>query len=126
MTNFRLFQTERVCRRQFQIRRKWQEVIQTGRKHCGKRRNIRYEQFLLFQQCFQKACFPGASKGGIVWEWINRFIFSFLEFSFINLKPLYKILFSKENNNYLPFQKTNKSRVFPQLSVEGVTMTPFI
>ena len=23
----------------------------------------RYEQFLLFPQCFQKACFPGASKG---------------------------------------------------------------
>ena len=26
-----------------------------------------YEQFLLFPQCFQKACFPGASKGVIVW-----------------------------------------------------------
>ena len=39
MTNFRLFQTERVCRRQFQIGQKWQQVIQTGRKHCGKRRN---------------------------------------------------------------------------------------
>ena len=26
------------------------------------------EQFLLFPQCFQKACFPGASKGVIVWE----------------------------------------------------------
>ena len=30
-----------------------------------------YEQFLLFPQCFQKACFPGASKGVIVWKWIN-------------------------------------------------------
>ena len=30
-----------------------------------------YEQFLLFPQCFQKACFPGASKGVIVWEWVN-------------------------------------------------------
>ena len=30
----------------------------------------RYEQFLLFPQCFQKACFPGASKGVIVWEWV--------------------------------------------------------
>ena len=30
----------------------------------------RYEQFL-FPQCFQKACFPGASKGVIVWEWVN-------------------------------------------------------
>ena len=27
-----------------------------------------YEQFLLFPQCFQKVCFPGASKGVIVWE----------------------------------------------------------
>ena len=25
-----------------------------------------YEQFLLFPQCFQKVCFPGASKGDIV------------------------------------------------------------
>ena len=32
----------------------------------------RYKQFLLFPQCFQKACFPGASKGVIVWEWVNR------------------------------------------------------
>ena len=32
-----------------------------------------YEQFLLFQQCFQKACFPGASKGVIVWEWVKTF-----------------------------------------------------
>ena len=38
-TNFRLFQTERVCRQQFQIWRNRQEVLQTGRKHCGKRRN---------------------------------------------------------------------------------------
>ena len=31
----------------------------------------RYEQFLIFPQCFRKVCFPGASKGVIVWEWIN-------------------------------------------------------
>ena len=30
-----------------------------------------YEQFLLFPQCFQKACFPGASKGVIVWKWVK-------------------------------------------------------
>ena len=30
-----------------------------------------HEQFLLFPQCFQKACFPGASKGVIVWKWVN-------------------------------------------------------
>ena len=22
-------------------------------------------------ECFQKACFPGASKGVIVWEWVK-------------------------------------------------------
>ena len=31
----------------------------------------RYEQFLLFRQCFQKACFPGASDAVIVWEWVK-------------------------------------------------------
>ena len=31
----------------------------------------RYEQFLLFPQYFQKACFLGASKGVIVWEWVD-------------------------------------------------------
>ena len=29
------------------------------------------EQFLLFPQCLQKACFPGASKGVIIWEWVK-------------------------------------------------------
>ena len=32
---------------------------------------VGYEQFLLYQHCFQKACFPGASKGVIVWEWVK-------------------------------------------------------
>ena len=37
----------------------------------GKGKIAHYEQFLLFPQCFQKAFFPGASKGVIVWEWIK-------------------------------------------------------
>ena len=41
-------------------------------KTVGKGEIARYEQFLLFPQCFQKACFQGASKGVIVWEWVNR------------------------------------------------------
>ena len=41
----------------------------------GKGEIARYEQFLLFPQCFQKACFPGASKGVIVWEWVNQLMF---------------------------------------------------
>ena len=37
----------------------------------GKGEIARYEQFLLFPQYFQKVCFTGASKGVIVWEWVN-------------------------------------------------------
>ena len=37
----------------------------------GKGEIARFEEFLLFPQCFQKACFPGASKGVIVWEWVK-------------------------------------------------------
>ena len=36
-----------------------------------KREIARHEQFLLFPQCFQKVCFPGASKG-VVWEWVKE------------------------------------------------------
>ena len=39
----------------------------------GKGEIARYKQFLLFPQCFQKACLPRASKGVIVWEWVNPF-----------------------------------------------------
>ena len=38
----------------------------------GRGENARYEQFILFPQCFQKACFPGASKGVIVWKWVKN------------------------------------------------------
>ena len=37
----------------------------------GKREIAIYEQFPLFPQCFQKACFLEASKGVIVWEWVK-------------------------------------------------------
>ena len=57
-TNFRLFQTERVCRQQFQIWRKWQKVIQTGRKHCGKRRNCSLRAISPFPTVFSKGLFP--------------------------------------------------------------------
>ena len=39
----------------------------------GKGEIDRCEQFLLFPQCFQKGCFPEASKGVIVWQWVNTF-----------------------------------------------------
>ena len=37
----------------------------------GKGEIVCYKQFLLFPQCFQKACFSGVLKGVIVWELVN-------------------------------------------------------
>ena len=41
---------------------KWEENT------FGKGEIARYEQFLPFPQCFQKACFPGASKASLCWN----------------------------------------------------------
>ena len=61
-TNFRLFQSERVCRRQLQIGQKWQKIIQTGGKHCGKRRNCSLQGISPFPTVFSKGLFPRGVK----------------------------------------------------------------
>ena len=61
----------------------------------GKGETARYEQFLLFPQCFQKACFPGASKGVIVWEWVKTVLKSVTEY-WIHMKTAYRV---KDLNN---------------------------
>ena len=48
--------------------RKFSELVENT---VGKGEIARYEQFLLFPLCFQKACFPRASKCVIVWEWVK-------------------------------------------------------
>ena len=70
-TNFRFFQTERVCRRHFQIWWKWQKVNQMGRKHCGKRRNCLLRAISPFPTGFFKGLFSRGVKGVIVWEWVT-------------------------------------------------------
>ena len=44
---------------------KWLKTLGKGEIAC-------YKQFLLFPQCFQKACYPGASKGVTVCEWVKH------------------------------------------------------
>ena len=61
-TNFRLFKSERLCRRQFQIWRKCQKVIQIGRKHCGKRRNCSLRAISPFPTVFSKGLLPRGIK----------------------------------------------------------------
>ena len=56
--NFRFHENERKLSKQVE------NTVGKGEIAC-------YKQFLLFPQCFQKACFPGASKGVIVWEWVK-------------------------------------------------------
>ena len=70
--NFRLFQTERVCRRQFKFDENCRKLSNRVENTVGKGEIARYKQFLLFPLCFQKACFPGASKAVIVWEWVKK------------------------------------------------------
>ena len=53
-TNFRLFQTEGVYRRQFWICWKWHKVLQMGRKHCGKGRNCSLRAIYPFPQVFSE------------------------------------------------------------------------
>ena len=47
-----------------QISKQVQKTVGNGEIAC-------YKQFLLFSLCFQKACFPGASRGVVVWEWVK-------------------------------------------------------
>ena len=61
-TNFRLFQIERLYRWQFKIWRKSQKAIQTGRKHCGKRRNCSLRAISPFPTVFSKGLFPRGVK----------------------------------------------------------------
>ena len=93
MTNFRLFQTESVCRRNFKFDENGNKLSKRVENIVGKGEIARYEQFLFFPQRFQKACFPGASKGVIVWEWVkecNHNLFQHFDFfpikDFVSLK----------------------------------------
>ena len=53
-------------------------------KTLGKGEIAHYEQFLLFPQCFQKACFLGASKGVILWGWIDVHSWQYVPFIFLS------------------------------------------
>ena len=57
--NFKSDENERKSSKQVE------NTVEKGEIAC-------YEQFLLFPQCFHKACFPGVSKGVIVWEWVKN------------------------------------------------------
>ena len=71
----------------------------------GKGEIARNEQFLLFPQCFEKACFPGASKGVIVWEWVNTGLFGFLYVHVFSSQTNYSLDWSKLTDNIINVSK---------------------
>ena len=84
----------------------------------GKGEIAHHEQFLLFPQCFQKACFLGASKGVTAWEWVKLKAFADDEIneaeklSFV-LGRIKTIVRKGDNVGYQHFL------LFPQYFLEG-------
>ena len=48
------------------------ESYPDGKKTLWEKEKLLVTSNFFFSQCFQKACFPGASKDVIVWEWVNK------------------------------------------------------
>ena len=72
MKNFKLFQIERVCIRLFKLDKNGRKFSKWTENTAGKGEIARYEQFLLFQQCFQKTFTADTYKPGLVWERVKR------------------------------------------------------
>ena len=69
---FRLFQTDSVCRRQFQIWWKWHNVLWTSGKHYGKRKNCSItSNFLLFPECFKRIVLQTCENQGLFGKRLN-------------------------------------------------------
>ena len=55
--------------------------------------------FSFSPQCFRKPCFPGASKGVILWEWVKEEYFYYMQQQDNYLYPsLQKPCFSRDHN----------------------------
>ena len=73
MTNFRLFKTERVCRRIFKVYENGRNVSKMVYNTVGKGEIACYEQFLLFSQCFLETCIANMKKKpGLIWERVKN------------------------------------------------------
>ena len=64
-TNFRLVETERVCRRHFSKWQKWQKVLNMGIKHCWKRLLLVTSNFF-FSHCVFKRLVQHTRKNQVL------------------------------------------------------------
>ena len=62
MTNFRLFQTERFCRQQFQIDENGRKLSRPVENTVGKGEIARYQQFLFSHSVFKMLVSQGRQK----------------------------------------------------------------
>ena len=70
--NFRLFQTKKFADDNFKF-------DENGRKLSKRVENTVGKKEIARNECFQRVCFPGASKGVVAWEWVNQY---FAQYSF--------------------------------------------
>ena len=73
MTNLDLSKLKDFADNNFKFDENGRKFSKHVENTVGKGEIAHYEKFLLFPLCFRKACFPGASKGVIVREWVNPF-----------------------------------------------------
>ena len=72
MTYFRLFfKLKEFADDNFKFDENGRKLSKWVENTVGKGEIASYKQFLLFPQCFQKACFQGASEGVTVWKWVT-------------------------------------------------------
>ena len=79
-----------------------------GKTLWKKREIARYEQFLLFPQCFQRTCTADMQKPGLVWERVNPERRSLLKTLLEKEKMLVTSIFSFSPQFFI-FQRQNLS-----------------
>ena len=90
--NFRLIQTENICRRQNNVA----ENLGRIENIAAKGENACYQHFLHLPQCFQNASFSGSFNVGIVWKRTNFLLREHLSYSrVVKCKALMKTCASR-------------------------------
>ena len=73
-TNFRVFQIERVCRRQFQSWWKWQKVFQMDRKHWGKKKLLVTSNFSFSHCVFKRLVLQTCKNQGLFGKGLTQWL----------------------------------------------------
>ena len=96
MKNFRLFQIERLCRRQFQIWRKWQKVIPTSRKTLwGKEKLLVMSNFSFSHSVFTRLVSQGHQKVSLCGNGLKPY-YTILNFDAPSERSLFKNFVKKK------------------------------